>query len=97
MQHRLEWAKKHRNWTVQDWRQVVFSDETKINVWGSDGCKYYWRRPGDPLQPHHLDFTVKHEAGKLMMWGCITSEGPGCTVATKTVRTKHIFFFLSLL
>ncbi|KAG1538513.1 hypothetical protein G6F51_009727 [Rhizopus arrhizus] len=77
MQHRLEWAKKHQDWTVEEWRKVVFSDETKINVWGSDGCKYYWKRPSDPLQPHHLEFTVKHGAGKLMMWGCITSEGPG--------------------
>ncbi|KAG0973332.1 hypothetical protein G6F28_013103 [Rhizopus arrhizus] len=77
MQHRLEWAKKHQDWTVEEWRKVVFSDETKINVWGSDGCKYYWKRPSDPLQPHHLEFTVKHGGGKLMMWGCITSEGPG--------------------
>ncbi|EIE91413.1 hypothetical protein RO3G_16124 [Rhizopus delemar RA 99-880] len=77
MQHRLEWAKKHQDWTVEEWRKVVFSDETKINVWGSDGCKYYWKRPNDPLQPHHPELTVKHGAGKLMMWGCITSEGPG--------------------
>ncbi|KAG1135517.1 hypothetical protein G6F38_012740 [Rhizopus arrhizus] len=113
MQHRLEWAKKHQDWTVKEWRKVVFSDETKINVWGSDSCKYYWKRPSDPLQLHHLEFTVKHGAGKLMMWGCITSEGPGyaCqiydgnmnadvyqhTVASKTVRTKRIFFFLRLL
>ena len=77
MKIRLAWAKKYRNWTVDQWRQVVFSDETKVNIWGSDGCKYYWKRPGDPLQPHHLDVTVKHSSGSLMLWGCITSEGPG--------------------
>lgn len=77
MKLRLAWAKKYRNWTVDQWRQVVFSDETKVNIWGSDGCKYYWTRPGDPLQPHHLDITVKHGGGSLMLWGCITSEGPG--------------------
>ncbi|KAG0755451.1 hypothetical protein G6F29_012155 [Rhizopus arrhizus] len=67
----------HQDWTVEEWRKVVFSDETKINVWGSDGCKYYWKRPSDPLQPHHLEFTVKHGGGKLMMWGCIISKEPG--------------------
>ncbi|KAG1486849.1 hypothetical protein G6F53_013880 [Rhizopus delemar] len=32
---RLAWAKKHQYWTVHDWRRVIFSDETKINIWGS--------------------------------------------------------------
>ncbi|KAG1016303.1 hypothetical protein G6F26_012637 [Rhizopus arrhizus] len=55
MKRRLAWAKKYQNWTTDDWRRVVFSDETKVNIWGSDGCKYYWSRPGDPLKPHHID------------------------------------------
>ncbi|KAG0927662.1 hypothetical protein G6F57_014652 [Rhizopus arrhizus] len=60
---RLERAKKHRNWSNQQWRRVVFSDETKINIWGSDGVKYYWARPNEVLRPHHIDFTVKHGGG----------------------------------
>ncbi|KAG1484483.1 hypothetical protein G6F54_012869 [Rhizopus delemar] len=32
MQHRLEWTKKHQDLTVEEWRKVVFSDETKVNV-----------------------------------------------------------------
>lgn len=31
---RLRWARKHRHWTVEDWKKVIFSDETKINRWG---------------------------------------------------------------
>lgn len=74
---RYNWAKKYQHWTVDDWKRVVWSDETKINVWGSDGCKYYWSRPGNPLKPHHIDVTVKHGNGSLMMWGCMTYWGPG--------------------
>jgi len=69
---RLAWAKRHQHWTVEDWKRVIFSDETKINVWGSDGIKYYWARPGEKMKPHHLDLTVKHGNGSLMMWGCMT-------------------------
>ncbi|KAG1541397.1 hypothetical protein G6F49_011895 [Rhizopus delemar] len=36
MKRRLAWAKKHQNWTTDDWRRVMFSDETKVNIWGSD-------------------------------------------------------------
>ncbi|KAG1140910.1 hypothetical protein G6F37_012903 [Rhizopus arrhizus] len=55
----LSWAMTHKDWTTNDWRRMVFSDETKVNVFGSDGCKYHWSRPDDVLQPRHLDFTVK--------------------------------------
>ncbi|KAG1388993.1 hypothetical protein G6F60_013505 [Rhizopus arrhizus] len=95
MKRRLAWAKKYQNWTTDDWRRVVFSDETKVNIWGSDGCKYYWSRPGDPLKPHHIDVTVKHGGGSLMMWGCMTYEGPGyaCQIYDGTMNSdlyQHI-------
>jgi len=38
--HRREWmdfAIAHKDWTLEDWKHVVWSDETKINHLGSDG------------------------------------------------------------
>lgn len=29
---RLDWAKRHRNWTVDDWAKVIWSDESNIDV-----------------------------------------------------------------
>ncbi|KAG0974109.1 hypothetical protein G6F29_012422 [Rhizopus arrhizus] len=92
---RLAWAKKYQSWSIQQWHQVVFSDETKINIWGSDGCRYYWTQPGDVLRPHHIDLSVKHGSGKLTMCGCITSEGSGyaCQVYDGTMDSlvyQHI-------
>ncbi|KAG1038407.1 hypothetical protein G6F43_012693 [Rhizopus delemar] len=90
MKRRLAWARKYLNWSVDQWRQVVFSDEVKINIWGSDGVKYYWVRPGDVLRPYHLDFTVKHGGGHLFMWGCITANGVGygCQVYDGTMNSE---------
>jgi hypothetical protein len=66
MIQRLNWAKAHQSWTKDDWKRMIFSDETKINVWGSDGCKYFWRRLDDKLQFHYFDLTVKHGGGSFM-------------------------------
>ena len=29
---RLEWAKRQTNWSMDDWKQVVFSDESSLEV-----------------------------------------------------------------
>src|SRR5688572_16882792 len=34
---RLDFAKAHQYWTSDDWERVIFSDETKINRFNSDG------------------------------------------------------------
>lgn len=34
---RLQWCKMYRDWTIDDWRRVIWSDETKINRFNSDG------------------------------------------------------------
>jgi len=44
---RLQFAKTHKNWTIEDWKRVVWSDESKFSRFQSDGKQYYWHRPGD--------------------------------------------------
>ena len=94
---RLTWAMKYRNWSVEQWRQVVFSDETKFNIWGSDGVRYYWVTPNDVLRPHHIDVTVKHGGGKINFWGCITGSGPGygCKIYGGNMDSKTYQHILS--
>ncbi|KAG0753690.1 hypothetical protein G6F18_012590 [Rhizopus arrhizus] len=74
---RIKWCSDKASWTVEDWKSVVFSDETKINVWGADGIRYYWKQVEQPWRFFHADQTMKHGGGSIMLWGCITSRGPG--------------------
>ncbi|KAG2189619.1 hypothetical protein INT46_004873 [Mucor plumbeus] len=71
---RLKWAKAHRNWSVTDWKRVIFSDETKINLLESDGIQYTWKEGGQPDQSHNIKETRRHQKS-LMVWGCMTSLG----------------------
>ncbi|KAG0761216.1 hypothetical protein G6F22_018932 [Rhizopus arrhizus] len=96
MKKRLAWANAHKDWTKDDWRRMVFSDETKVNVWGSDGVKYYWKRVDDKLRFHHLDLTVKGGGGSVMMWGCITYDDPGyaCRIYDGTMKKEDYVHIL---
>ncbi|KAG0953040.1 hypothetical protein G6F31_013484 [Rhizopus arrhizus] len=72
---RLAWAEEHKNWTSDDWRRMVFSDETKINACGSDGCEYFWSRPDDKLQRYHLDLTAQGGRGSIITWVVLRTTG----------------------
>ena len=74
---RLDFAYAHKDWTLEDWKRVVWSDETKINRLGSDGCKWAWKKPGEKLSDRLVEGTLKFGGGSLMMWGCMTWEGVG--------------------
>jgi hypothetical protein len=77
--HRLEclkFARYHENWTVDDWKRILWSDETKINRIGSDGRAYTWKKKGESLSDRTTTPTVKHGGGNnLMVWGCMGWNG----------------------
>lgn len=74
-QVRHTWARQHLDWTADDWHNVVFSDETSIEV-GAARSHYVRRGRGLRVTEAHTvqrrNFQVK-----VMFWGCITGTGPG--------------------
>lgn len=76
-QRRLAFARKYKDWPVEKWERVVWSDENKFNVSGSDGRQYCWKKRGESIQDHHIAPTVKHGGGSVIVWGCMASHGVG--------------------
>lgn len=74
---RIEFARAHVNWTVSKWRTVLFSDESKFNIKGSDGFKLVRRPKGQRLNPRYSTGTVKHGGGNVIVWGCFSGHGIG--------------------
>lgn len=74
---RLDFAYKYQHWTVEDWKMVLWSDETKVNRIGSDGRVYTWKRIGEPLTDRTTTPTVKHGGGSVMVWGSMGWNGAG--------------------
>jgi transposase len=74
---RLAFALKYQNWTVEDWKRIIWSDETKINRIGSDGKQWVWKQVGQGLIDREVQGTVKFGGGNIMVWGCMGWEGVG--------------------
>ena len=49
------------------WNNVLWSDEMKINLFGSDGLKQVWRRPGEEYKDKCVMPTVKHGGGNVVV------------------------------
>ena len=53
--------------------KILWSDETKIEVFGLNAKCHIWRKPGTIP-------TVKHAGGSIMLWGCFSAAGTGSLV-----------------
>jgi hypothetical protein len=76
-QERLDFAIQHKDWTVEDWKKVIWSDETKVNRLGSDGRKWVWKKAGEGLSDRLVEGTLKYGGGSVMVWGCMMWDGVG--------------------
>ncbi len=73
----LEFARAHADKDEDYWDSILWSDETKINVFGTDGFKTVWRRKGEECKEKCMVPTVKHGGGSVLMWGCMSAAGVG--------------------
>ena len=67
-----EYCLNWKNVGLSDFYKVIWSDESKFNLFGSDGRAYVRRRVGEDFLPECVDQTVKFGGGNVIMWGCIT-------------------------
>ena len=62
---------------MDHWNHVLWSDETKINLFGSDGVMRMWRAPGEEYKDKYVLPTVKHGGGSVMVWDCMSTVSTG--------------------
>lgn len=95
LQARLKFAKEHLDWIGPEngkkWRNILWSDETKVNLIGSDG-KRWVRRPVDSaFKPQYTTKTFKHGGGNIMVWGCFSWYGVGPLFWIKKIMDQYLY------
>ena len=70
MTDRLEFAKRHLKTLRPRENKILWSDETKIKLFGLNAKRHTWRKPGTIP-------TVKHGGGDIMLWGCFSASQTG--------------------
>lgn len=72
---RVKWAKEHLPWTVEDWRQVMWSDESPF-VLRFAKRQRVWRTFNERYEPWATRATVKHDK-RINIWGSFAAHGVG--------------------
>ena len=90
---RLEFAKQHLKKPLQFWNNILWTDETKINLYQNDGKRRVWRRKGTAHDPKHTTSSVKHGGGGVMVSACMAANGTGSLVFIDDFLWLKIFFF----
>uniref|UniRef100_A0AAY5KZM0 Transposase Tc1-like domain-containing protein n=1 Tax=Esox lucius TaxID=8010 RepID=A0AAY5KZM0_ESOLU len=77
VQARLKFANDHRDDPEEEWEKVMWSDETKIELFGLNSTCRVWSKKKDEYNPKNTIPTVKHGGGNIILWGCFSAKGTG--------------------
>ena len=74
---RLRFATAHGDKDCTFWRNVLWCDEAKIELFGDIDHCYVWRKKGEACKPKNTIPTVKHGGGSVMLWWCFAAGRTG--------------------
>jgi len=80
----------YKNWTIEDWKRVIWTDESSFHIGMRRGSiDWIWRSPDEEFHPDCID-PKKRETQGIMFWGAFRwgKRGPG--IFFETEKGKHI-------
>ena len=88
---RLKFAKQHVHKDLSFWQNVLWTDESKFNRFGSGGKQYVRRPQNQELSPRYTLKSVKHGGGKVIVWGSFSWCGVDLLHRIQGKIDQHIY------
>ncbi len=86
---RIQFTQAHQNWTIKDWKNVAWSDESRFLLQHSDGRVRIWCKEHESMDLSCLVSTVQAAGGGgVMVWGVFYWHTLG-TLSTNWASFKH--------
>ena len=73
---RLEFCNFFSDFETKDWGQILWSDESRISLYSTDGRTFSWIKKSERGQDLTIQETQKHSVS-FCFWSCISSKGLG--------------------
>jgi transposase len=77
---RLQFARHHAYFTVEDWKAFIWTDEMNIKVGMQRSSRdWVWRRDDEEFHPDCIDYRKRAMGTEMMFWGAFRwgKMGPG--------------------
>ena len=77
MKERLDWCLEYKDWTLEDWKNVIWTDETSVQLGGVRGRRRCWRKKDEAYHDHVV--TRRWKGFKeFIWWSCFlyNKKGP---------------------
>lgn len=94
-QLRLQWAREHRDWTMDEWKRVAWSDESRFLIHHVDGRVRVRRLPGEQLLPSCTAGHTQAGGGGIMLWGTFSWATLGPVVVVE--QTMNAANYLNII
>lgn len=71
---RLQFARLHMNWGIEQWTKVLFTDESRFCLRSPDGRERVWRRRNERFADCTISERVSYNGGSVMVWAGISRD-----------------------
>ena len=87
----LKFAKLHVDKPQDFWNNVLWTDETKVEISGHNAQQHIWRKPNTTYEHKHVILTVKHSGGGVIIWACFTAAGPRHLALIESTMNSSVY------